>query len=276
MASFSERYGYIKPSDVIIREEITQPIMNSILNWLIDKKDKMNTYYVKIEKYLWEYYFNRVNDDYVFFGMFKYNSIIIDTILSETKEWYEKIDLLENIIICFERILANNSEAYDRMIKKLNNEFERHNFAYRIIDGKIEEITSKEEIESIEEAISTSDNGVKTHLKAALEFISASNKEPDYRNSIKESISAVEAICRNLTGANDLGKALSQLEKKGISIQPLLKKGIENLYHFTNDKGTGIRHALIEDNYSPSSEEAIFMLVTCSAFINFLKKKNGN
>ena len=33
MKLFSERYGYLNPREVIIREEITDPILNSILNW---------------------------------------------------------------------------------------------------------------------------------------------------------------------------------------------------------------------------------------------------
>jgi hypothetical protein len=33
MKLFSERYGYIDLNDVIIREQITEPVLNSILNW---------------------------------------------------------------------------------------------------------------------------------------------------------------------------------------------------------------------------------------------------
>jgi hypothetical protein len=36
MALFSERYGYTKPSDVIIRERITPEIQNAIQNSIID------------------------------------------------------------------------------------------------------------------------------------------------------------------------------------------------------------------------------------------------
>lgn len=274
MASFSERYGYTKPSEIIIREQITEPIQNSILNWLewFIRFD-YHTYY-SCEKAFWRYYFNQKIIDYkdTSYGRGA-TQLFISYFSGRENAWYSKLDLLEQIL----GYLKNDYQwTYDETIEHLNSEFERHNFAYRIIDGKVEEITSKEEIQSIEEAIKTSDNGVKTHLKAALEFLYASNKTPDYRNSIKESISAVEALCRNLTGENTLGKAINKLETQGITIQPMLKKGIENLYFYTNDKDTGIRHALIDDSYTPSSDEAIFMLVTCSAFINFLKKKNGN
>lgn len=271
MASFSERYGYTKPSDVFIKEEITEPIRNSIINWLCSLRNDNQSTYDIIEFYLWRNYFNYLIDDFEYNQRIVYKqSIIMNYINSDKIEWYKKLDLLEVVLSRFKTLHINN-----KYIDILNSEFERHNFAYRIIDGKFEEVTSKEEIQSIEEALKTDDNGVKTHLNSALEFLSASNKTPDYRNSIKESISAVETVCRKLTGANDLGKALSELDKKGITIQSTLKKGIEKLYHYTNDPNAGIRHALLEEGYSPTSEDAIFMLVTCSAFINFLKKKNG-
>lgn len=115
---------------------------------------------------------------------------------------------------------------------------------------------------------------MREHLTKAIELCS---KRPigDYRNSIKESISAVEYICRKKTGENDLGKGLSKLEKKGVIIPNLLKKAFDTLYAYTNNEETGIRHALMDEDgtYAPGVDEAIFMLVSCSAFINYLNKK---
>lgn len=53
----------------------------------------------------------------------------------------------------------------------------------------------------------------------------ADRKSPDYRNSIKESISAVEAICKLITGSQKatLEDALRQLETKLGSVHPALK-----------------------------------------------------
>jgi hypothetical protein len=65
------------------------------------------------------------------------------------------------------------------------------------VNGKIAQITSEEEIVSIEEATTTTDQfkPVSIHLDQALDFL-ADRKSPDYRNSIKESISAVESMCK--------------------------------------------------------------------------------
>ena len=112
------------------------------------------------------------------------------------------------------------------------------------------------------------------HLSKALELY-AFRPEGDYCNSIKESISAVEAYCREKTGENNLGDALKKLEKVGVVIPNVLRTAFEKLYAYTNQPTTGIRHALMDSSgtYVPKAEEALFMLVSCSAFINYLNKK---
>lgn len=95
----------------------------------------------------------------------------------------------------------------------------------------------------------------------------------DYRNSIKESITAVEAISRSITGEKVLN--FKKMEERGLIIPSVLRQAFEKLYGYTNDEKTGIRHALMDDegSYVPQAEEALFMLVSCSAFINYLNKK---
>ena len=53
----------------------------------------------------------------------------------------------------------------------------------------------------------------------------------------------------------------------------MLQVAFEKLYAYTNNKTTGIRHALMEDTESPGFDEAKFMLVACSAFVNYLRGK---
>ena len=83
----------------------------------------------------------------------------------------------------------------------------------------------------------------------------------------------MEAQCRILL--NDpkptLGKALDQLEDKGVVLHKALKGAFDKLYGFTSD-ANGIRHASI----APSEIDvdlATFMLVSCSAFVNYLRSK---
>ena len=72
-----------------------------------------------------------------------------------------------------------------------------------------------------------------------------------------------------------MGKALNKLEREGLFLHSLLKSAFDKLYAYTNQEDTGIRHALMDDeeNYTPTAEEALFMLVSCSAFINYLSRK---
>jgi hypothetical protein len=71
-------------------------------------------------------------------------------------------------------------------------------------------VTSKEEISEIEEALiqGKKQSPEIVHLTTVL-YLLSDRKHPDYRNSIKESISSVEAICRKIGGNKaTLGKAL--------------------------------------------------------------------
>ncbi len=78
---------------------------------------------------------------------------------------------------------------------------------------------------------------------------------------------SIEALCKLIAGdsAADLAKALKAITRK-VVIHPALAASLEKLYVYTSD-GHGIRHALKDEN-SVDCEDAQFMLVTCSAFIN--------
>lgn len=284
MTFFSERYGYINPSEVIIREQITQDIQNGILNCydqlctVIHKRgreanteDPIKDIYSLMEKSIWVYFLNQRESEYI-----PNQPVIADCIVSPDIKWYKKLDMIEYSIAFLIKEAAYMGDFYfaldiaKALVKVLNEEFERLNFAYRIINNRIVELTAEEEITAIEKALNDSQDNIKIHLNNALELY---GKKPtgDYRNSIKESISAVEAMSRNITGDNVLN--FKKMEDKGVIIPPVLRQAFEKLYGYTNDKTTGIRHALMDDTNAPQAEEALFMLVSCSAFINYLNKK---
>lgn len=285
MALFSERYGYTKASDVIIREKITPEIQNAICSCYDKLPDLFNEViayyqdakaeYQNLEEYLWVYFLNERAAN--FSDGYKYHVVATVYIEDKSNAWYKKLDIIEKTIQYLRNFDAKNHKFHSvasNFIKLLNSAFERLNFAYRIINDEIVEITSEQEIKTIETAIENSARNIKMHLNRALELY-AQRPEGDYRNSIKESISAVEAFCREKTGENTLGKALNKLEKNGIVFPDVLKYAFDKLYAYTNQPDAGIRHALMDDTgvYTPKAEEAIFMLVSCSAFINYLNKK---
>lgn len=182
-------------------------------------------------------------------------------------EWYEVYDFIE--------FIANNypderNEVNSKFMDYCNSILERELSAYRFVGGKIAQITSEVEISEIEEALESSKSlkPVNTHLKKALDLL-ADRKSPDYRNSVKESISAVEAVCKLITKEKKatLGQALKKIEDK-IRLHPALKSAFSSLYGYTSD-AEGIRHALL-DEPDLGFEDAKFMLVSCSAFVNYL------
>ena len=142
---------------------------------------------------------------------------------------------------------------------------------YRFVDTKIAPITSETEIAEIETAISTSSAapGVAVHLREALAKLS-DRESPDYRNSIKESISAVESLANSLAGTTgqSLGPALSAI---GADTHGALTEAFKKLYGWTSN-AEGIRHSLMDES-NLEFEDAKFMLVSCSAFVNYLTAK---
>lgn len=279
---FSERYGYKKPSDVIITDEITDVIDNGIctcLDLLYKRINGMEVAigysYENLAIYIWVHYLKNRLANYNYRG---FTSDIITTTYYNS-QWFEKLDLIEFII---DYLYSQNDTEIaigvaDSFVKDLNNYFEELNFGYRVIDKLIVPVSDQEEVKTIETAIEKAENNVKMHLHSALEELSK-RPDADYRNSIKESISAVEAFCRNITGKDSFKESFGYFEAHGLQIPNSLRSAFNVLYGYTNDKNTGIRHALVTDNnkYAPTSDEAIFMLVVCSAFINYLKKKVAN
>lgn len=143
--------------------------------------------------------------------------------------------------------------------------------AYRVVDQQIVPVTDAQEVSALEEAIS--DRGVfahaASHLSSALGLLS-NRQHPDYRNSIKESISAVEAVAKIVSGKEkaELGDALSALEGSG-KLHGALRKGYAALYGYTSD-ANGIRHALM-DEPNLTADEAKYFLIACTSFVNYLK-----
>lgn len=158
---------------------------------------------------------------------------------------------------------------------EINELFQREYVGYRFIDGEITPISDDIEVAEIEKSLDIEFQGCKSHIRKALGFLS-DRENPDYKNSIKESISAVESICQIIAQNSKatLGEALKKLEEHGVKIHEAMKKSFSSLYGYTSDEG-GIRHCegIFESNVT--FEEAKFMLVSCSAFVNYLIAEYG-
>ncbi len=181
-------------------------------------------------------------------------------------EWYETYDFIERYIASFP-----NAPRRRELEKELNTVLEEEKSGYRMVKGLITPITNPAELNEIRKSLSTQFLSVNKHLEKALKLYS-NRKNPDYENSIKESISAVEAICCIINGKDaTLNKAIDKLRDKGVHIHPAMEKAFIALYGYTSDE-SGIRHGGVDFKNAPA-EDAKYMLISCSAFVNYLIEK---
>lgn len=278
---FSQRYGYVKPENILIREQLSGSVLNTVLNLTSDLMQQLASvrdpdFFTRLTKEFQLKYLNlrynqmsTSNDPFAF-------------IEDETNEWYYRLDVIEWVIahirhyiselfqegkILISRI-ADIEKILDDYIASLNKEFERLNYGYRILHDIFIETTSPTEIAVIQETLDNADANSATHLQECLKLISPSNQELSTRNAIKEAISAVEVTARQITNTNTLDDAFKKLRE----IHPMIKISMEKLYHYTNQKDTGIRHGWMEQSEEPTINEVIFVLVTSCSFINYLNK----
>lgn len=274
MLSFSQRKG-LKPIRSIIQIDSADELLrNQLWNTIVSyywadpyyyNKDK--TIHQHLENLWIHHYGNRVDE--LPKQLFKVVDKVKDTIVNAS--WNEMYDLLEDIPKMF--VDEYHRDLNDKFIDETNNVLKKHLSSYRFLNGLIVDITSDEELETIESAIGVKLKfaPVSEHLKRALELLT-DRSNPDYRNSIKESISSVESIASIITGKPKatLGQALAELEKTR-EMHPTLKSAFSILYGWTSD-AEGIRHKIMEQS-QVKQEEARFMLITCSAFVNYIISK---
>ncbi len=239
--------NYYKPYPYDYRRFICCEIMNSIYSEYVDASN-VRTWHGAFDQLKDTIY----NDSY---------DVVLTVIQALAQYWNENYKQLVR-------------DIYGHYVFDLFNDlFEREYVGYRFLGDRISSISDKIEIRAIEDALAISESVVSEHISKANMLLS-DRKKPDYENSIKESITAVEAMCKIITGAKGneatLGSTLKKLEDSGVHIHGALKKAFNELYGFTNDSN-GIRHAGNIGGPSATFEEAKFMLVASSAFVNYLK-----
>jgi len=267
---FSQRIGMLPVETVIQTSGMTVDLRNTLWNvldthlWRLE--GFMNSFHgtpeiLSLGASVWHNYFKEPLD-----SLPKYGEEVVKIIRHYffNAEWYEVYDFLE--------FTLNRYNRNTKLINATNKVLARELSGFRYVDTVFVPVTDESEIESLKEALSESPfEGARAHLQSALGHL-ARKENPDYRNSMKESISAVESLVRELTGnpKAKLGEALKLLEKDKL-LHPALKTSYSSLYGYTND-GDGIRHAM-NDEPNLTVAEAKFFLVSCASFINYLKSK---
>jgi hypothetical protein len=280
VVKFSERYGYKQIREIVQIDSIDEPLRNAL--WSLLKIHAWDHAHYTSGVYSGYYLSNESNSDLrvlcdrLWFNYFKKPLDQLDgkwtKVLEQLRtyffqcEWYEVYDFIEFVVSNYKRY-----NFRDAFIQNCNAVLEKEVSAYRFVDGLISRITEQEQLEEIELALAKARGPVQMHLRRALELLS-NREEPDYRNSIKESISAVEGLVIKTVGADKgtLGQLIKKLEDD-IALHPALRTAFSSLYGYTNDEG-GIRHAILESK-TIGFEDAKFFLVICSAFVNYVEAK---
>lgn len=275
MPRFSQRHGYSPLESAFQRESADESLRTKLWNVLkVSIWDNYKPGDYRFEKTvnkidnllsrLWFSFFNRDLDKKPFFlpqyrGDTDTAYLYLKNFFLSCK-WYELYDFIEEVSLDKSELINDETRAW------INRVLEEQNAAYRFVGKEIVEITDKQEIEAIEEGLEYPEKAVRTHLEASLRMLS-DKQSPDYRNSIKESISAVEAACRLASGKENatLGDALKKIQ----NIHPALSKAFGLLYGYTSD-ASGIRHSLVDET-NITYADAKFMLIACSAFVSYLK-----
>ena len=270
---FSQRKGYKKVSDVIQVNGMNDELRNSLWNTLdmlvwhrndfLSNNPYLDTGKSHIEGFsahLWFSYFKKPLDTRP-----QHYSDVLKKIREYffACEWYEVYDFIELTIGYFDD---------STLTEIINGILEKELSGYRFVNDVCTDITSPQEIEMLESALVDRDfPTVGAHLQRALELLS-NRENPDYRNSIKESISAVEALARIISGDEKatLGDALKIIERHG-RLHTALRDAFSKLYGYTSDEG-GIRHAMLDES-KLSAADAKYFLLSCTSFINYLKSK---
>ena len=277
MPRFSERYGYKPIRQAIQRDSLDEPTRTLLWNYLkVVLWDEWEPYrygwtnhssYVNhLMRRFWVHHFNASLDNLPTFDPMEADGAyaILKRHFMECK-WFEVFDCLEFIV---ENWFGGNTRE---LAAGLNSILEKQLCAFRFLGDKIAPITDESELAAIDQAATSSPDAVRRHLARAVELLS-DRHSPDYRNSVKEAVSAIEALCQKVTGEpkGTLGKLLGKIQ----GLHPAFKEALSRMYGFTSD-AEGIRHALL-DEPTLTFMDAKFFLVQAAAFVNYITGKQAD
>lgn len=281
---FSQRLGITSPRTSVQRRSMDKRLANR--SWSL-----IHLYFFRDrENWLWDDEVGRL----LFFVLWDdFLGEAVDRVSNETQKpinffrswyeqakWNEKYDLIQFLADLQNRTDTSSAASElrhlaEQFVSATNDLLQKEKSAYRFVGEFLSEITDESEIVEIEAALAAPEkySGAKAHISLALQKYS-DRDAPDYRNSVKESISAVESAFAAFNGEKkrNMAAALSAAEKNGLVLQPALRTGILNLYGWTSDE-SGIRHALLDGSDAVTEHEARLMLVLCSAFVNYVASK---
>lgn len=280
MVKFSERIGLEQPQTILQIESMTDELRNSLWNIIYTLYERgSSSYWRRVAKFIAQH-FRKTPVDEVPFEDHRCRKWLKSYFYG--LEWNKVYEFVEFIVDNHDYMMRENTGRggiyiyhpvkQPNLIRMFNHVLKKELSGYHFISGILTPISDEVEVESIESAIRDADNlgfiGVKEHLKTALDLL-GKKPDPDYRNAIKEAVSSIESLSKIITGNNAQGLtgALNELTKE-TDIHQALRSGFIKLYGWTSNDD-GIRHAILNQP-NVGFTEAKYMIVSCSAFVNYL------
>lgn len=276
--AFSRRLGFV-PEKAVQVGSIDDALRNRLFNFF-----KRLMAMLDDNTWRWDLRAHEVYD-YVIDGLGhisnrRMNQYELDELFTNNtaERWFLPFDVFELAIARINQALYSREFDLNQLLTsigaEINRILEEEKSGYRLVGDIFVPITNCIELTSLQNSIQTEFSSVNSHMEKAIARYS-DRTDPDYENSIKESISAVEGLCCLITDQKDatLGKALKKLKDSGLTIHKSLEQAFDKLYGYTSDEN-GIRHGGTDFKNAPA-EDAKFMLIACSAFVNYLVEKRG-
>ncbi|GAB5466187.1 MAG: hypothetical protein Kapaf2KO_16230 [Candidatus Kapaibacteriales bacterium] len=179
-------------------------------------------------------------------------------------QWYKKLHYSYNGFFT----------QYNIFIDKVNLILEVESTGYTLVEGKILLTFDTLEVNEVKELIKNTNTPeeCKKYITKAWKFLSADPK-PDYVNTIKESMTACELLVQKTLGKSKIkfSAGLDEIFQRD-TMHNSLKESMKKLYGFTSDID-GARHGKYKDKVNITHADAKYVLVTASAFINYITVK---
>jgi hypothetical protein len=192
-------------------------------------------------------------------------------------EWYQFYDFVEIVAMKVKEKEIDYNAAFDSSRfesflfpsyrQKVNELFSQHKIQWKLNEaGKLETSLPKDletRVSAIDSALQDKFEPARVHYSKARSFILSPSKDPE--NSIKESVSAVESVCKTIyPNCATLGDSLKAMKKEKL-ISPMLITVFEKFYAYTNAE-PAVRHG--SDKMSGVDEmDAELALHMSAAFI---------
>ena len=191
---FSDRIGATNQKMDILLDSMTNELRNSLWNYLLELYDDDYGHHIENITYMIAKYFRKSPVDELPDGSYEQQRWLKKYFF--TLEWYDVYNLIEFIVKqhTYSGWHTKNSQELESVFNHL---LEIELSGFRFIGHTLSPITDKVELDEVQKAVQELGplglEGARKHIQTALDLFSK-RPNPDYRNAIKESISAIDVI----------------------------------------------------------------------------------